>query len=57
MARISSVVVSLAALAALIVATIVTLRVGVAGWRHVLSSIFRAFRPCQDHPKWEVLMQ
>lgn len=50
MARIRSIVVGIAAVAAIVAALIVTLR-------FFGSSIVRLFRSEEDHPHWEVLMQ
>ena len=50
MDRTSTIVVSLAAVLALVAALIVTLRV-------YGSSIVRVFRNDDDHPHWELLMQ
>ena len=50
MARISSIVVGVAATAAIVAALVVALRM-------FGSSIVRMFRSDEDHPHWELLMQ
>jgi hypothetical protein len=56
-ARISSIIVSLVALAALCAAAIVAMRMTGPGWRNFVSGISRLIRSQEDHPNWEVLMQ
>ena len=57
MARMSSVVISLAAVAAVLAAAIVAMKVRGTGWRALAAGVARFARPDCDHPKWEVLMQ
>lgn len=57
MARMSSIVISLAAIVAVCAAAIVAMKFTGPGWRAVASSLLRIARPDCDHPNWEVLMQ
>ncbi|HUG15044.1 MAG TPA: hypothetical protein VMM78_08495 [Thermomicrobiales bacterium] len=57
MARMSSLVISLAAVAAVCAAAMVAMKISGPGWRAMAGGLVRLVRSDCDHPKWEVLMQ
>lgn len=53
----SSLVISLAAVAAVCAAAMVAMKISGPGWRAMAGGLVRLVRSDCDHPKWEVLMQ
>jgi hypothetical protein len=57
MARVGSVVVSLAALAAICAAAALAFRMSPVAWRNLVVSLSRLLRHEAAHPRWDVLAQ